>query len=63
MKKLYTVGWRFTNGEDSGEIKTCCLRDTATRLSALGGVGRRAWYLEQPDDLPQTCKEHSCGCL
>ena len=56
MKKLYTVGWRLTNGGDSGEIRTCCQRNTATRLLVLG---RRAIYLDQPDDLPRTCKEHS----
>ena len=56
MKKLYTVGWRLPNGGDSGEIRTCCSRDTATRLSALN---RRVIHLDQPDDLPQACKEHS----
>lgn len=54
-KKPYTVGWSLPNGGNSGEIKTCCVRDTATRLSMLG----RVVHLEQPDDMPQTCKEHS----
>ena len=54
-KKPYTVGWSLPNGGNSGEIKTCCVRDTATRLSMLG----RVVHLEQPDELPQTCKEHS----
>ena len=56
MKKMYTVGWRLPNG-DSGEIRTCCERNTATRLLALGR--RRVIHLDQPDDLPRTCQEHS----
>ena len=54
LQKMFPVRGTKPGGK-TYQIRSCCERDAVSRLSILGNM----MWLEQPDDLPRTCAEHS----
>ena len=60
MTKMFEVKATPPGGETI-TVETCCERDAITQLRDARDKSKRSnlMMLEQPDDLPRACAEHS----